>query len=220
MSKSVKKPDRRESSNETRARICRAALQLFNQHGTMAVSTNKIAEAAGLSIGNFYYHFKNREEVILEIFGSLIEATSRGFAIDLERPLNLEDFERILSANQAILWEYRFFYREMMPLLSRDPELATAYRSLRETGMANTENLIRLFSASGVLKPIDSDSEVRQIAEAAWIFSEFYAAFVEAGGEEITPSHFEAAILLFRQHIKFYLPETTEPDLEVLRARE
>ena len=42
---------------ETKERILSAALRLFNSQGTAGVSTNHIAEAAGLSVGNLYYHF-------------------------------------------------------------------------------------------------------------------------------------------------------------------
>ena len=53
----------------TKEAIVITAIELFNEKGTAAVSTNRIAEAMGISPGNLYYHFRNKEEII---HGSLL----------------------------------------------------------------------------------------------------------------------------------------------------
>ena len=55
-------------------RVVEAAIRLFNERGTAAVSTNHIADGAGISPGNLYYHFRNKEEIIRAIFGRMIAA--------------------------------------------------------------------------------------------------------------------------------------------------
>ena len=52
----------------THDRILDTALRLFNQSGTAAVSTNHIAAALGMSPGNLYYHFRNKEAIIRDLF--------------------------------------------------------------------------------------------------------------------------------------------------------
>ena len=56
----------------TRKRILETALRLFNEFGTAAVSTNRIAAEAGISPGNLYYHYRNKEEIIRGLVEDLL----------------------------------------------------------------------------------------------------------------------------------------------------
>lgn len=48
----------------TRARILDTALALFVEHGFDATTMRRIAEAAGVSLGNAYYYFESKEHLI------------------------------------------------------------------------------------------------------------------------------------------------------------
>lgn len=50
-------------SEATRARALDAALELFSQQGFRATTIRQIAEQAGLSVGNVYYHFASKEAI-------------------------------------------------------------------------------------------------------------------------------------------------------------
>ena len=62
---------------DTRDRILDAALALFNADGSHAVSTRHIAARLEISPGNLYYHFANKEEIVLCLY-ERIEAATRG----------------------------------------------------------------------------------------------------------------------------------------------
>ena len=55
-------------AKNNRQRILDAGIELFNQSGTVATTTNHIARHLSISPGNLYFHFKNREAIVLELF--------------------------------------------------------------------------------------------------------------------------------------------------------
>ena len=44
------------------------SLELFNSNETLSITTNHIAKSLGISVGNLYYHYKNKEEIIKDIY--------------------------------------------------------------------------------------------------------------------------------------------------------
>ena len=52
----------------TRERIVDAALRLFSERGTSAVSMRELADAAGVTVPGLYYHFDSKAELIREVY--------------------------------------------------------------------------------------------------------------------------------------------------------
>jgi AcrR family transcriptional regulator len=65
MSKRPPKSDVPTTKGEqTRARILESALNLFLERGYEATTMRVVAEAAGVSLGNAYYYFESKEELV------------------------------------------------------------------------------------------------------------------------------------------------------------
>ena len=131
-----------------REHVLEAALTLFNEQGTGAVSTNHIAEAAGISPGNLYYHFRNKEEIIRALFERLFTAWDEAFQLPSEQAPSMTDFDAMIAANYQLIWEYRFAYREQAALLRNDPELHERYLAVRQRGYEGFADLIETFAAA------------------------------------------------------------------------
>jgi len=56
-----------ERSQRSRAAVLDAALALFSTQGYRATSMREIAEKAGVSTGNVYHHFTDKEAIFLEL---------------------------------------------------------------------------------------------------------------------------------------------------------
>ena len=55
-----------EHKRDTRHKILESARRLFNRKGFSEVSINEVMEAAGLTRGGFYRHFKDKDELYAE----------------------------------------------------------------------------------------------------------------------------------------------------------
>lgn len=72
-----------EKSQRSRERILEAALQLFSSQGYRATSVRDIAGGAGVSTGNVYHHFPDKETIYLTLLNQYWEAIG-----DPELPFN------------------------------------------------------------------------------------------------------------------------------------
>ena len=88
-------------SEQTRAKILEAALELFRERGYEEATMRAIAEKAGVALGNAYYYFKSKEHLIQAFYARTHEehvAASRE-VLDHEKGLR----ERLLGVMRAKL---------------------------------------------------------------------------------------------------------------------
>jgi len=90
---------------DTRRQIVEAADRLFYENGFEATSFADIAKAVSLSRGNFYYHFKTKDEILDAVIAARIDRTS-GMLDAWEATLaapgeRIRSFIQILVVNQA-----------------------------------------------------------------------------------------------------------------------
>ncbi len=63
------------STENTRTVIVQAADRLFYEHGFENTSFAAIAEAVGISRGNFYHHFKSKDEILAAVIALRAQKT-------------------------------------------------------------------------------------------------------------------------------------------------
>lgn len=192
----------------TRDRILQTALDLFNEQGTAAVSTNHIAEALGISPGNLYYHFRNKEEIIRAIFELQYAAWDQVFALPDTRLPTLDDLWSLVRATFAVNWSFRFVYRELIALLRRDDQLQRRWVEIRDRGFNGFRELFSAFVAAEVLRPEGDPEVVTRLAELCWLLGEFWLPSVEVSGREVDATHLEHGVALMLQVLAPYIGET------------
>ena len=132
----VKKAPRR-----TAERIVTVSLDLFNRFGEPNVSTTLISAELNISPGNLYYHFPAKDTLVNHLFDtyetailSLMEASS-----DVR---DVEDAWFFLHSLFELIWDYRFLYRDLNDLLSRNRHLETHFKHILERKTAALRALL------------------------------------------------------------------------------
>lgn len=92
-------------NRHTKDQIVNAADQLFYEQGFEHTSFSQIAEAVGISRGNFYYHFKSKDDILDAVIDLRLSRTSamlRDWEIKGETPTNrILSFINILVMNEV-----------------------------------------------------------------------------------------------------------------------
>ena len=121
MQPNTKKPRR------TAERILEVTLDLFNRFGEPNVSTTLISAELNISPGNLYYHYPAKDELINSLFDRYERALSELLgAADGVR--NVEDAWLFFHMLFELIWKYRFLYRDLNDLLSKNRRLETHFQ--------------------------------------------------------------------------------------------
>ena len=113
---------RKPGKPNTYNRIIDISLQLFNEEGERNISTNHISQRLSISPGNLYYHFRNKDEIIVQLFlrysNKLLD-----YIRQTELPGSMAKMGEYLQGVYDILWEYRFLFSDVNTLLARSKQL-------------------------------------------------------------------------------------------------
>ena len=141
----AKKPRR------TAERILEVTLDLFNRFGEPNVSTTLISAELGISPGNLYYHYPAKDELINALFqryeralGELLPAAD---GID-----NVDDAWFFFHSLFELIWQYRFLYRDLNDLLSKNRKLETHFQFVLKNKDRAVHAVLDGLSRNGVVR--------------------------------------------------------------------
>jgi AcrR family transcriptional regulator len=146
----------------TRERILETSLALFNRFGEPHITTADIADEMNISPGNLYYHFRNKDEIIGDLYGQFEVAVAPLFVAPEGRRPDVEDLWLLLHLLFERMWEYRFLFRDLDELTSRSRRIATRFASLVRQGETTVLELFRGMVDAGTMQ-----ADARELAACA-----------------------------------------------------
>ena len=165
-----RKPPRR-----TRQRILETSLALFNAHGEPNITTADIADEMNISPGNLYYHFRNKNDIIGELYAMLEGEDAPLLALPEDRAAGVEDIWLLLHLLFERMREYRFFYRDLDDITSRNRRVAVHFADLTRRGESTMIELCRGLVAEGTMHA--SDSEIAALASNVTLVATYWMSY-------------------------------------------
>ena len=167
----------KEEAEQTRQQLIVAARQVFHDCGVSRSTLEKIAQAAGLTRGAVYWHFKDKAELFFamreDVFTPLIERTDALlYSSDYANPLDaieasLIEFFRLLEADGTV--------REVFEIMISRCEYVGEFAGVQdEVGrpalhfLEKIERMYRLAAEKGLLR---AGISVEAAAHDTWAFT-------------------------------------------------
>ena len=190
----------KKAPRRTAERILEAALALFNRFGEPNVSTTLISAELGISPGNLYYHCPAKDELINAIFMRYEKALNELLGAG-EGVRDVEDAWFFLHTLFELIWQYRFLYRDLNDLLSKNRLLETHFQSVlqRKTQTIQTmlQNLQRWRAVNMQARDMTSTATSMVVLLTYWLSFEY----VRDPRRALEPENAQAALMRGAYHV-------------------
>ena len=213
-----KKPKRR-----TRERILELSHKLFNGFGEPNVTTTIIAGEMNISPGNLYYHFDNKDEIVNAIFADFEKQMDALLGAPLKRlegggGINVEDTWLFLHLVFELIWKYRFIYRDLTDLLSRNRIIETHFKRILDDSAKVALALAAGLRRAGELNA--SDAQIKTLATNMVLIATYWLNFeyVRNPRKEIDSAAMSRGVLQMMSMVAPYLKGDARALFEKLAA--
>ena len=159
---------------------------MFNTQGEPNVTTNHIADELEISPGNLYYHFRNKNDIVDQLFARYESRMDQALLVPDSRLPNLEDVWLQLHLVFECMWEFRFLYRDLVDILSRNRKLKLHFARVLNRASASASEVLQGLAQAGILRA--TVDEIRATAENVLLVATFWLNFNTVRGTRPDPS--------------------------------
>ncbi len=149
---------------ETKEKILRAALSLFNEKGTPVVTTRHIAAHISISQGNLHYHYPNKDVLINVLFENFLDGITSSQRYS-NQSMSIEDVLGSMKDNFTLMYKYRFLFIDRDYIWKRQPEIEKTFKSLISRKKTEIRTLLSYYMEDGTVRPDLTPVQIEALLE-------------------------------------------------------
>lgn len=201
----------KKAPRRTAERILEVTLDLFNRFGEPNVSTTLISSELNISPGNLYYHYPAKDELI----NSLFDRYERGLDDLLQAApnvKNVEDAWLFFHMLFELIWQYRFLYRDLNDLLSKNRRLETHFQFVLKHKSRAVRNVLDGLSSHSAIRL--QGTEVEPIATSMVVVLTYWLSYeyVREPRRALEPEAANASLMRGAYHVLNLITPFLEPE--------
>jgi AcrR family transcriptional regulator len=173
------------AAKQTRERILDTSLAMFNAQGEPNVTTNHIADELGISPGNLYYHYRNKDDIVERLFARYETRMDDALIAPEGRLPDLEDIWLQLHLVFECMWEFRFLYRDLVDILTRNRKLRHRFARILNRARISAEAVLTGLARATILRA--TPDEIHATAENILLVATFWLNFHAVRGVNPEP---------------------------------
>jgi AcrR family transcriptional regulator len=174
------------SPRQTPERILDTSLAMFNAQGEPNVTTNHIADELGISPGNLYYHYRNKDDIVEQLFARYEARMDQALLAPEGRLPNLEDVWLQLHLVFECMWAYRFLYRDLVDILSRNRKLKQRFARILTRASTSAIAVLKGLAEAEIVRA--TPDEIRATAENVLLVATFWLNYNTVRGARPDPT--------------------------------
>ena len=201
-------------ARQTRQRILDASLAMFNAQGERSVTTNHIADELEISPGNLYYHFRNKDDIIEQLFAVYEQRMDAALSAPDDRLPGLEDVWLQLHQVFECIWDYRFLYRDLVDILSRNRRLRMRFARILRRADEQAHQVMRGLVQAEVMRA--SPREVDAASTNILVIATFWMNYAATRGDKDEQASIRDGIVQVMMLIAPFLRDAERVHLDTL----
>lgn len=194
----------------TKEKILKKALELFNEVGYNVVTARYIAKELNISVGNLHYHYKHSKDIVTAIINNLLYQ-SEVLILEFKNDENLtiEKLSNYLQSLFNLFFEYQFLMTNFVDVFRDVPELQSKFLEIYNKRENQFESIIKTFQQLKVFRQDLPEKLVKSVISQIFIIVDSFITY----NSVITNLQKDDAIIYFKQlTLNLFLPLFSEKE--------
>ena len=197
----------------TKNKIIETSIKLFNEKGCLNTSTRHIAQELNISVGNLYYHYKNKEEILIEIFLQYLKIVFKEITSLNHSQDEIFLLKNFLLDNIEADVKYRFLHLELNLLVITFPSFKKIMQEQLQNEIILIKKLIQHQIFYGYIKKLEEE-EIDFLVSNSWIIACNNLSYWNLLSDDIVANSKNGSLNMFYL-IKPYLTQKSLEDKQI-----